>query len=167
VVEIEAAHPADACALLLLRRRILQEGQWFITEPDEEKTGLSGWVERLCSPDSTTHIARSGLLVLGYITVDRSILRRNRHVGRLHLSVAAEARGQGLGKRLMEAAMAAAWSVGIEKLSLAVFAENQRAIALYKSCGFVEEGRRKGEFRVGGRAVDDLLMARWVSCTTE
>jgi RimJ/RimL family protein N-acetyltransferase len=67
----------------------------------------------------------------------------------------------------MEAAMAAAWSVGIEKLSLAVFAENQRAIALYKSCGFVEEGRRKGEFRVGGRAVDDLLMARWVSCTTE
>jgi ribosomal protein S18 acetylase RimI-like enzyme len=51
----------------------------------------------------------------------------------------------------------------LQKLSLAVFADNSPAIGLYRSLGFIEEGRRIGEYREeDGRLRDDLIMARSV-----
>ena len=52
----------------------------------------------------------------------------------------------------------------IEKLSLSVLATNCRAIKLYRRFGFVEEGRRINEVKLGpGQYVDDVLMYRFVS----
>ncbi len=71
-------------------------------------------------------------------------------------------RGQGIGRALL--AGATAWAdahPGITKLSLCVFAHNTRAIALYRAFGFVEEGRREGEYRFpDGSVRGDVLMAR-------
>ena len=51
----------------------------------------------------------------------------------------------------------------IDKLALSVFATNTRAIALYRNFGFVEEGRRIKEVKLGqGKCVDDILMYRLV-----
>ena len=57
--------------------------------------------------------------------------------------------------------MAIAWSrqVGIAKLSLQVFTRNDRAIALYRSLGFVDEGVARGEVRMPAGDRDLLLMA--------
>jgi len=51
----------------------------------------------------------------------------------------------------------------VEKVCLSVFATNARAIALYQKFGFVEEGRRPNEVKLGpGEYVDDVLMYRFV-----
>jgi RimJ/RimL family protein N-acetyltransferase len=51
----------------------------------------------------------------------------------------------------------------IEKIGMAVFANNERAIRLYRKLGFVEEGRRPREMKLGpGWYVDDVLMYRFV-----
>jgi RimJ/RimL family protein N-acetyltransferase len=51
----------------------------------------------------------------------------------------------------------------IEKIGLAVFANNEAAIRLYRKLGFMEEGRRPREMKLGpGQYVDDVLMCRLV-----
>ena len=51
----------------------------------------------------------------------------------------------------------------LEKVQLGVFAENARAVALYRSLGFVQEGhRRRGFKHPDGTYSDDILMATFV-----
>jgi RimJ/RimL family protein N-acetyltransferase len=59
----------------------------------------------------------------------------------------------------MCAAIAAAAGQGLHKLSLEVFAHNAAAIALYRRCGFVEEGRRVRHYRrASGELWDSIVM---------
>jgi RimJ/RimL family protein N-acetyltransferase len=49
---------------------------------------------------------------------------------------------------------------GLSRIELEVYAHNTRAIALYASLGFVEEGRRIGARILDGVHQDMILMAR-------
>lgn len=86
---------------------------------------------------------------------------RRRHVMHLGISVAPEAQGQGVGRALMVAMIdyADRWAQ-VLRLELQVYADNQRAIALYESLGFRHEGRHVGYALRDGRYVDSLSMAR-------
>ena len=48
---------------------------------------------------------------------------------------------------------------GLRKLSLGVFPDNERAIAVYEKRGFVREGLRRMQYRSGGAFRDEVLMA--------
>ncbi len=49
------------------------------------------------------------------------------------------------------------------KVELQVRSSNERAIALYRSLGFVEEGRKTRRLKIGpNKYLDDLYMALWV-----
>ena len=73
--------------------------------------------------------------------------------------VDARARRRGVGRALLEAAVAWARAHDIAKLELHVFPWNEPAIRLYESFGFEREGYRKGHYRRGGDFVDAILMA--------
>ena len=75
-----------------------------------------------------------------------------------------EWRGRGVGAALLEALLEwAAASPIIERVCLEVFATNDRAIRLYEKLGFVEEGRRQRDIKLGpGRYVDTVAMYRFV-----
>jgi ribosomal protein S18 acetylase RimI-like enzyme len=87
---------------------------------------------------------------------------KNAHTAQLGVAVRKDARGLGLGTALMKAGIGWARSVGVRKLTLGVFASNDRAVRLYRGLGFVEEGRLRGQVILGGVPVDELLMALWV-----
>jgi ribosomal protein S18 acetylase RimI-like enzyme len=76
------------------------------------------------------------------------------------LAVSPRAQGRGVGRQLVEAAVAAAAQQGATKVTLRVLAPNASARRLYERCGFVVEGVLKGEFILDGQPVDDVLMAR-------
>jgi ribosomal protein S18 acetylase RimI-like enzyme len=60
---------------------------------------------------------------------------------------------------LVAAAIEGARNKGLHKLSLDVFAHNAAAIALYHEFGFVEEGRRVGQYRrSSGELWDSIVM---------
>jgi RimJ/RimL family protein N-acetyltransferase len=86
------------------------------------------------------------------------------HVGWFMMGVRSTWRGRGVGQALLDAMLA--WATAhptIEKVSLGVLSGNDGAMALYRSRGFVEEGRKVREIRVApGRYVDDVLMYRFV-----
>lgn len=87
--------------------------------------------------------------------------RLTRHVGRFFISLEAPARGRGIGRAMME--MMLDWARAnerIEKVALSVLSTNVPAIALYKTLGFQEEGRRIKEFKLPDDTyADDVLMA--------
>jgi ribosomal protein S18 acetylase RimI-like enzyme len=90
-----------------------------------------------------TFVAVVGTEILGSVHIDMS----RYGYGELGMAVAREWRGRGLGSALMVAAIEWARQSGLHKLSLSVWPHNAAAIALYRKCGFVEEGRRVKQIR--------------------
>jgi putative acetyltransferase len=89
------------------------------------------------------------------------MLGRRRHVASLGMAVHDEYTGQGVGSALMRAALDVAdnW-LGLRRVELTVFVDNQSAIRLYEKSGFVKEGHlRQFAFR-DGEYVDAYTMAR-------
>ncbi|RUO69814.1 GNAT family N-acetyltransferase [Pseudidiomarina sediminum] len=72
--------------------------------------------------------------LLGYSLI---LTRKNSRIWRLYsLAVACAARGQGIGRILLEHALQQATSGGAQALSLEVKCDNAAAIALYRDYGF-------------------------------
>ncbi len=159
----------DAPAVFALNRAIVADGRGVVLDDDElslERTEAQLQRHLDAGPEALTLGAlRAGPdgapALLGTVDVHRHPLRRLRHGAVLTIGVHPAAQGQGLGRRLMQAALGWADAVGLERVELFVLADNARAISLYTSLGFVEEGRRRG-FCAGedGGRVDDLTMAR-------
>jgi RimJ/RimL family protein N-acetyltransferase len=66
--------------------------------------------------------------------------------------------GKGYGAEAIKLALAYAFERGLHRVSLRVLASNARAIACYRKCGFIEEGREREAAFVRGVWQDDLIM---------
>jgi RimJ/RimL family protein N-acetyltransferase len=95
--------------------------------------------------------------LVGWIDVSRGPFEGLTHYGRLGMGLAVDVRGKGLGRLLLERALAAAFESGLERVELEVFASNTRAVALYRRTGFVEEGCRRRARKLDG-TYDDILL---------
>ncbi|HEY3634801.1 MAG TPA: GNAT family N-acetyltransferase [Caldimonas sp.] len=86
---------------------------------------------------------------------------RRRHAMVIGLSVRADAQGQGVGSALMQAMCdyADRW-IGLLRLELTVYVDNERAVGLYRKFGFEIEGRHRGYVLRDGAFVDAFAMAR-------
>jgi ribosomal protein S18 acetylase RimI-like enzyme len=85
-------------------------------------------------------VAESDGRVVGYITTR---LDREAGKGRIpNLAVAADLRGKGLGRRLIEHALDYLRREGMEYAMIETMAQNQIGEHLYPACGFVEVARQ-------------------------
>lgn len=83
-----------------------------------------------------------------------------RGVAELSIYVAADARGRGVGRTLLRELIASSEEAGIWTLQAGVLAENEASLALHRSCGFREVGRRERIGRHGDRWRDVVLLER-------
>jgi ribosomal-protein-alanine N-acetyltransferase len=81
----------------------------------------------------------------------------------LTLAVRPEARRQGLGRALVEAAAALSQQTGADALFLEVAEDNIPAMELYQTAGFRLAGRRPGYYERPDGATDALVMRRWLN----
>ena len=90
--------------------------------------------------------------------------KRIQHVASMGISILSEYRGNGLGTEIMTSMID--WATEnpiIEKLSLEVWATNNRAISLYEKMGFVEEARKVRQLKYKDGSYDDMVcMYRFV-----
>ena len=77
--------------------------------------------------------------------------RPARHVADLGLMVAESHRRRGIGRALLEQAVAWARDAEVRKLELHVFPWNEPAIALYETFGFEREGLRRDHYVATGK----------------
>lgn len=100
--------------------------------------------------------------VAGWVQLQSpSELRAHAHVLAIGgLAVEPTSQGAGVGRRLVEAAVQECRRRGARKVTLRVLGSNAPARGLYERCGFEVEGVLHEEFRLQGRYVDDVLMAR-------
>lgn len=85
---------------------------------------------------------------------------RRGHVRLLGMAVADAWQGRGVGRAMMRHLTGLADSLGAVRVELDVYADNDRAVALYRSFGFEREGVKRIEAWRDGAYVDALVMAR-------
>lgn len=82
----------------------------------------------------------------------------------LTIAVDPEARGRGIGARLLGDLLIRLEGAGATTVHLEVAADNSAARALYATAGFAESGRRKGYYQSReGTRIDALVMRRSAS----
>ena len=84
--------------------------------------------------------------------------RRLAHTGEIALSVRKKYWHIGVGSAIMEALIELAKEASLKNVELGVYADNERAIALYRRFGFEEIGRHRGKIYVDGEYYDEILM---------
>ncbi|MEK7356728.1 MAG: N-acetyltransferase [Bdellovibrionota bacterium] len=163
---IRSARPEDAPILAAAEREIAKIPGRLASRPEELKDeSFFEKVEALSKLDTGLYVViEVDGKVVGHALLEPHKLASTAHVVSLTIAIHEGAQGQGLGRKLMEYLIA--WARGnqkIEKFELQVRSSNARAIKLYESFGFVEEGRKTRRLKyAGGQYLDDVYMALWV-----
>ncbi|MCU6501412.1 ribosomal protein S18-alanine N-acetyltransferase [Duganella vulcania] len=79
----------------------------------------------------------------------------------LNVAVSAEKQGQGLGRFLLNQAVACARGLGMESVLLEVRPSNTRALEIYERYGFKQIGRRKGYYPAANQQREDAIVMRF------
>ena len=106
-------------------------------------------------------VARRGGRVVGWAALTR-VSGRCVYGGVAEVSVyvAEAARGEGVGRSLLEALIAASEEAGVWTLQAGIFPENTASIALHERCGFRVVGRRERLGRLGPAWRDVMMLER-------
>ena len=106
-------------------------------------------------------VARDGDTVIGWAALS-PVSGRCVYGGVAEVSVymAASWQGQGVGRNLLNGLITDSEKHGIWTLQAGIFAENQASIALHRSCGFREIGRRERIGQLHGVWRDVILLER-------
>jgi RimJ/RimL family protein N-acetyltransferase len=167
--KIRTGELKDAETLLEISNFVVSEGEYFIVVSEElENSSLEEEREQIQkiinNERETLIVAEIDGVVVGSIKIRSNRLKRMSHTGTISMSLGKDYRGMGIGKLLLQALLD--WAEKhplIEKVNLGVFSTNHRAISLYKSMGFIEEGRLVKEYKINENTyIDDVLMYKCV-----
>jgi L-amino acid N-acyltransferase YncA len=158
---IRPLRAADAPGVVDLLAEVAREGRWIATEwPFDEASVARRFADEILE-----------LRLLGWVADARGVLLGNLMVHdpsrvepEFGMLVTATHRGRGIGRALLEQAVA--WGAAQHKtaLRLRVFPHNEAALTLYRAGGFVELGVERASVpRRGGPPWDAIVMRRELS----
>lgn len=161
---IRPAAPGDVAELSALARRTWADAFGDGVSAEDEALELEqGRSERYFAEalrEKTILVAVEAGVLLGYaqlgdVDIPEVVARAgDRELHRLYVDT--ELQGRGLGRRLLEAALAHPRLAGAERVFLQVWERNERAVRLYESVGFERFGTTA--FTVGNEPMEDLVL---------
>lgn len=156
-VTVRALAAGDVDDVLTMFGAVVDEGIWLGTEPGFDREQRR---ERMAA--TVGDPTRRGFVAVteeGTVVGNATLVVASFGVADIGMAVADGWRGRGLGGRLLDALIEVAPSAGAHKVALEVWPHNERAIALYRSRGFEEEGRLRRHYRRSdGQLWDAVVM---------
>ncbi|WP_199613638.1 GNAT family N-acetyltransferase [Paenibacillus alkalitolerans] len=169
LISLRSPTVSDAPRLHTFVKDLLSsEQEYLLTTPTEfhlTAAQQAEWIEKLYKQEnSVIIIAEKDQSIIGLLDFQGARKNKMAHVGSFGLSVRSGYRGRGIGRVLINNLIE--WvnqREQIEKICLEVFSNNAAAIKLYKSVGFIEEGRQARQIRLeDGRYLDLIQMGLFV-----
>lgn len=133
---------------------LMDENGLGISEEREAKILEAAYVE----PRGGMHFGKINREIACMFSLSCHPRRRLAHTGEIALSVRKKYWHIGVGSAIMEALIELAKEASLKNVELGVYADNERAIALYRRFGFGEIGRHRGRMCVDGEYYDEILM---------
>lgn len=153
IVEMQPAHWRQVCEIY---RQGLKTGQatFEIDVPSPEK-----WDARHLADPRLVAVAERAMV--GWAALS-PVSARAAYSGVAEVSVyvAERQRGHGVGRALLTALVAESEKNGIWTLQASIFPENAGSLAIHRSCGFREVGRRERIGKLKGVWRDTILLER-------
>jgi ribosomal protein S18 acetylase RimI-like enzyme len=151
---------AEAYRALRLRLRRVSPDAYAVTYDEDAGQPVARTAERLRAQRNPEGGFTRGTFtpeLVGMVTVVRDDLVKLRHKAHVFaMGVAEEARGRGIGRALMEEAVARAKQLaGLEQVLLTVVLPNEPARRLYHSLGFVTFGIDERGLKLGDQYWDE------------
>jgi ribosomal protein S18 acetylase RimI-like enzyme len=121
--------------------------------------GIADWEAQLASPDYAFRVAEADREIVAYVKLAPMKLpvkteRKALLLDQIYVLIGHH--GAGIGRHLLDWAIAEARRRAAEELYLTVFVDNHRARDLYRRYGFADVGPYK--YMVGNHADDDIIM---------
>ena len=161
MMNIRLAQPTDAVTIAATERATAATPGLLVGRPGE--IPLEAYAEkiRVLERRGRYVVAEEGGAVVGHAYLEPFEMIANAHVFRLAVAVGPAYVGRRIGRMLLLDLLAwAAADPRVAKVELLVRASNERARRLYRSLGFVDEGRFQRRIRLpDGSFVDDVAMA--------
>lgn len=156
-LEIRRAAAGDWPGMWPIVHEVIVAGDTYGYDPaTDEATARGLW---LAPPPMRTWVGAAGPTVLGAYKLGPNHGGPGAHIANASYLVAAPARGQGIGRRLVEHCLDQARAAGYLGLQFnAVAASNIYAIKLYQDLGFETIGRVPAGFRHPEQGFVDLLI---------
>lgn len=135
-------------------------GEYRRTKEEEEQFILS----HLESDNQYFIVVEDQGRIVGQITVSATHKVKMRHIGVIGISISKAYWRNGIGRKLMEMAVAWAQDSGvIRKLNLNVLVSNTGAVALYQDIGFEIEGTLRRDMYLDGEFTDGYEMGMLIN----
>jgi ribosomal protein S18 acetylase RimI-like enzyme len=157
-MEIRRLETGDEVALMRFVSRIPEGDRTFFKENVLDAEVVAAWVRR----GEARSLAVEDGEILGTVTV-LPLQDWSSHVGEVRVIVDPDCRGRGVGRALARRALLVALELGLTKLVIEVVADQEPAIAMFRSLGFVPEALLTDHVRdQSGRLRDLMVLAHAV-----
>lgn len=156
--------PQDAEMMIKYLKETSGETDFLLRNPDEVSFTLEEEEEILGrlleDPNTVMMVAIVDGKVAGNSSVNGiGMKRRIAHRCSLAIALYKEYWDLGIGRAMISYLSELAKQIGYEQMDLEVVAENTRAVALYRKCGFIETGKRHHALKLDdGSYHDEILM---------
>jgi L-amino acid N-acyltransferase YncA len=159
-LRVRAAAIADAAAICRIYNEGIQDRVATLETEERTPEERGEWLQAR-GPRHPVLVAEGDGGVVGWASLNVFNPRRAyEHVADLSIYVQREWRGQGVGRRLLEAVVARAGELGYHKIVLAAFPWNEAGMRAYARAGFREVGIYREQGRLDGRWVDTVVMEK-------
>ena len=159
---VREANEEDGKLIESLVNSVASEKRFIV--PERSRKDWDEAIKEIKSRKSLIIVAQIDGKIVGMAHLVRGKFEKNGHVGSLGISILKGFRRMGIGTAMMEYIIDwANQQDGLEKISLTVFSTNKGAIDLYHKSGFMIEGVSKKQYKIEGKYIDDMIMAKFLN----
>lgn len=138
-VAIEPMVSSDRQPLEQFIATLPPEDLLFVPRDISHPKVMDAWMQALDKGSIASLVARDGERVVGCSSIYTDAMSWSRHVGELRVLVAADGRGQGLGRMLIQECFVQALTLGLKKLVAQMTINQTAAVAIFEDLGFRPE----------------------------